>query len=78
MSAMPFEDLERVYECLAEAIDRAGPGSEALFLTKLALALGHKLGDAAAFEDAIAIALQDLPAPKDGVVNTSGSARAKP
>jgi hypothetical protein len=65
MSTMPFEDLEEVYECLAAAIDRAGPDSEALFLTKLALTLGHKLGDAAAFAEAVAIALQDLPPPTD-------------
>jgi hypothetical protein len=65
MSPMPFEDLEKVYECLAEAIDRAGPDSEALFLTKLALTLGHKLGDAAAFQDAVVMALQDLPPNSD-------------
>jgi hypothetical protein len=65
MSGMPFEDLEKVYECLAGAIDRAGPDSEALFLTKLALTLGHKLGDAAAFAEAVAIALQHLPPPTD-------------
>jgi hypothetical protein len=67
MTAMPFEELEKVYECLAAAIDRAGPDSEALFLTKLALTLGHKLGDAAAFQDAVAMALQDLPEQNDGV-----------
>ncbi len=60
-TSMPFEDLEHAYECLAEAIDRAGPHAEALFLTKLALALAHKLGDAATFQSSIDIALADLP-----------------
>ena len=45
MTPMPFEHLEQVYEQLAEAIDRAGPANEALFLTKLALTLAHRLGD---------------------------------
>lgn len=60
-SPMPFDDLERAYECLAEAIDRAGPHAEALFLTKLALTLAHKLGDAAVFQASIDMALADLP-----------------
>ena len=45
MSVMPFEDLEIAYETLATAIDSAGPEREALFLTRLALVLGHELGD---------------------------------
>ena len=45
MSAMPFEDFETAYETLATAIDQAGPAREALFLTRLALVLGHELGD---------------------------------
>jgi hypothetical protein len=49
MSAMPFEDFETAYETLATAIDQAGPAREALFLTRLALVLGHELGDIAAF-----------------------------
>ena len=50
MSAMPFDDLETAYETLAIAIDPAGEQREALFLTRLALVLGHELGDIAAFE----------------------------
>ena len=42
MSAMPFEDFETAYETLATAIDQAGPAREALFLTRLALVLGHE------------------------------------
>ncbi len=51
------EQLERMYEALAVAIDRAGPDDEALFLARLALALGQALGDPDAFEAALAIAL---------------------
>ena len=60
MSAMQFEDFEGAYEALAMAIDAAGPEREALFLTRLALVLGHELGDIAAFRKAIRTALEDL------------------
>lgn len=51
------EQLERMYEALALAIDSAGPDNESLFLTRLALALGQALGDPDAFEAALAVAL---------------------
>ena len=60
MTAMPFEHLEAAYETLAAAIDSAGPEREALFLTRLALVLGHELGDAAAFRTAVQAALEGL------------------
>jgi hypothetical protein len=60
MSPMPFEDLETAYETLATAIDSAGEQREALFLTRLALLLGHELGDIAAFRNAIQTALEGL------------------
>lgn len=60
MSTMPFEDLEAAYEELAMAIDSAGAQREALFLTRLALLLGHELGDIAAFRNAIRKALDGL------------------
>jgi hypothetical protein len=60
MSTMPFEDLESAYEALATAIDAAGAPREALFLTRLALVLGHELGDIAAFKSAIKTALEGL------------------
>jgi hypothetical protein len=60
MSKMPFDDLEAAYEALATAIDTAGVEREALFLTRLALVLGHELGDIAAFREAIKTALDDL------------------
>jgi hypothetical protein len=57
---MPFEDLETAYETLATAIDSAGEQREALFLTRLALLLGHELGDIALFQNAIRTALEGL------------------
>ena len=60
MNAMPFEDFETAYEALATAIDSAGAEREALFLTRLALVLGHELGDIAAFKKAIRTALEGL------------------
>ena len=54
------EDFEGAYEALAMAIDAAGPEREALFLTRLALVLGHELGDVTAFRKAIKTALEDL------------------
>ena len=60
MSKMPFDDLEAAYEALATAIDTAGEKREALFLTRLALVLGHELGDIAAFKSAIGTALDGL------------------
>ena len=60
MSKMPFDDLEAVYEALATAIDAAGSEREVLFLTRLALVLGHELGDAAVFREAVRTALDGL------------------
>jgi len=60
MTAMLSEDFEAAYETLAMAIDSAGPGHEALFLTRLALVLGHELGDIAVFRKAIGAALDGL------------------
>jgi hypothetical protein len=57
---MTFEDLEKVYDLLADAIDRAGPEEEALLLSKLALTLAHNMPDLAVVEEAIRIAQLDL------------------
>ena len=61
MSTMPAGDFETAYETLATAIDTAGPEREALFLTRLALVLGHELGDIDAFRKAVKAALDGLP-----------------
>jgi hypothetical protein len=60
MSAMPFEEFEAAYEMLATAIDSAGEEREALFLTRLALVLGHQLGNIVVFRKAITTALEGL------------------
>ena len=54
------ENLENLWERLAEAIDRAGCEHEVLFLSKLAILLGNELGDLARVEQLIETALQDL------------------
>ena len=61
MSTMPSADFEIAYETLATAIDSAGREREALFLTRLALVLGHELGDIATFEKSVKAALDGLP-----------------
>jgi len=60
MSTMSFEDIESAYEALAIGIDTAGAQREALFLTRLALLLGHELDDITAFRSAIKAALAGL------------------
>jgi hypothetical protein len=60
---MSFEHLERVYEGLAKAIDRAGPANEALLLAKLAFLLAERLGDVDAVEACIAAAAEGLAPP---------------
>ena len=60
MSTMPSADFEAAYEALATAIDTAGPEREALFLTRLALVLGHELGDISVFRSAIRTALEGV------------------
>jgi hypothetical protein len=59
--SLAVEDLEAVWERLAEAIDRAGPEREALFLSKLAVLLADALGDRTRVERLIEAALEDLP-----------------
>jgi len=41
---LPFDAMERIYDQLAAAIDRAGPDNEAVFLTKLVLVMAHRAG----------------------------------
>ena len=39
---LPFAELERIYDELAQAIDRCGVENESLFLSKLVLCLAHE------------------------------------
>jgi hypothetical protein len=57
---LAFQDLEKVYDMVAAAIDEAGPALESLFLSKLCLTLAHNVGDLSVIEEAIAIARSDL------------------
>ncbi|MBK9361142.1 MAG: DUF2783 domain-containing protein [Rubrivivax sp.] len=58
-ATLPLPDLERVYDELAEAVDRAGDHRER-FLAKLALLLAHELGDRERVVALIAVAQADL------------------
>jgi len=57
---MEFEDLEKVYDLLAEAIDRVGPDNEAIFLSKVCLVLSHKIGDLNLVEESIKAGEQNI------------------
>lgn len=57
---LAFEAMERLYENLADAVDRAGPDNEALFLTKLVLVMAHRAGTSLDMDEAIATALARL------------------
>ena len=60
MSQLALNELEGVYDALAEAINQVGTDKESLFLTKLVLLLANQVGEQAQIEKAIAIALRDL------------------
>jgi len=57
---LPIEQLERVYDALAQAIDAAGEDRRELFLVKLALLNANALGSADVFQAHLDNALQDL------------------
>jgi hypothetical protein len=60
--SLSIDSNERLYDTLAEALDRVGPAQESLFLTKLVLLLANQLGDEAAVNEAITAALEPLQA----------------
>jgi hypothetical protein len=51
--SLSIDANERLYDALAEAIDRAGPLHETLLLTKLVLLLANELEDESTFERAL-------------------------
>jgi hypothetical protein len=61
MSDARFEEIEKMYDALAETIDRVGPANEALFLTRLALLLGEQLGDSKVFQNCLSASVDGLP-----------------
>jgi hypothetical protein len=57
---LAFDDLERAYDLIAQAIDAEGPEKETLFLSKLCLTLAHNISKLAVIEQAVAIAGDSL------------------
>ena len=57
---MSIIEIERVYDLIAEGIDRAGPDKTALFLAKLSLVLANLVGDSNAVANAVLAAGCDL------------------
>lgn len=57
---LAFQDLEEIYDRLAQAIDAVGREKESLFLAKLCLTLAQHVGDRATVERAIESATRDL------------------
>jgi hypothetical protein len=57
---LPFADLERAYELIAQALDEVGPARERLFLARLALALCHEVADLERVQAALAAARRQL------------------
>jgi len=60
--SLSIDANERLYDALAEALDRVGPANEALYLTKLALLLANRVGDEAAVNEALQAAAAFSPA----------------
>lgn len=57
---LPFDELEEVYERLAETLDALPEEQERLFLAKLALALAHRVPELSEAMAAIEEAKADL------------------
>ena len=57
---LSIDGLEKVYDSLATAIDRAGEDRAKLFLVKLALLNANIIGDSEVFSKQIEAALLDL------------------
>ncbi|MCG6656750.1 DUF2783 domain-containing protein [Halomonas campisalis] len=61
---LPFAELEKVYERLAETLDELPEAQERLFLAQLALALAHRVPDL----DPVMAAIEEA---RCGVVETA-------
>lgn len=57
---MSTGEIERVYDLIAEGIDKAGPDKSELFLTKLSVALANLTGDSEQVANAVLAAGRDL------------------
>ena len=60
MPGLSLNDLESVYDLLAQAIDQAPEGRCELMLTKLVLLLAQEVGDRSRVEALVTSALADL------------------
>jgi hypothetical protein len=60
LNTLQLNELESVYDTLAEALDQAGKDDEVIFLTKLALLLANDVADESRINDAIREALKNL------------------
>ena len=60
MNTLSVQDLEVVYDVLADALDKATAAKAELFLVKLALLSAQALGSAQTFTELTESALQDL------------------
>jgi hypothetical protein len=57
---MSTVEIERVYDLIAEGIDKAGPDKGELFLAKLSLALANLVSDSEQVANAVIAAGRDL------------------
>lgn len=57
---MTFDALEKLYDVMAQTLDEVGVKNHSLFLSKLTMALAHKVGDLKVVEEAIKMAKDDL------------------
>ncbi|PCI33920.1 MAG: hypothetical protein COB54_02660 [Alphaproteobacteria bacterium] len=57
---MAFDDLEQLYDLMADTLDKVGPDQHSLFLSKLVMILAHRMGDLASVTEAITLAEDGL------------------
>ena len=67
---LPFPELERIYDELAQAIDQCGPENESVFLSKLVLSLAHETGNGTRVSELIAQCLNPEIGPQDERIET--------
>ncbi|MEB2647854.1 MULTISPECIES: DUF2783 domain-containing protein [Pseudomonas] len=60
MNALTVQDLELIYDVLADTLDQVTPAKAELFLVKLALLSAQAIGNAHTFTELTQSALQDL------------------
>lgn len=56
---LPFEDLETVYDLLADLVDEAGPDRDALVLCKLVMLLARQIPDIDSIREAVLVARRE-------------------